>query len=73
MTNWPEYNEALRRRRDLTVWLEAGAADAWRAPKRGGGGGQPKYSDFAIEGIAKLFDVGCKLPFGPSQAIISAV
>lgn len=49
VTNWPEYNEALRRRGDVTIWLEEGAAGKWSAPKRMGRGGQPKYSDFAIE------------------------
>ena len=49
VTNWPEYNEALRRRGDVTIWLEDGAAGKWSAPKRTGRGGQPKYSDFAIE------------------------
>ncbi|MEP5768281.1 transposase [Nisaea sp.] len=49
MTNWSDFNEALRRRGDVTIWLEAGAAGRWSAPKRKGRGGQPKYSDFAIE------------------------
>ena len=54
VTNWSEYNEALRRRGDVTIWLEAGAADKWRAPKRKGRGGQPTYSDFAIEACLTL-------------------
>jgi hypothetical protein len=49
VTNWSDYNEALRRRGDVTIWLEDGAAGKWFAPKRKGRGGQPKYSDFAIE------------------------
>ena len=49
VTNWSDYNEALRRRGDVTIWLEDGAAGKWSAPKRKGRGGQPKYSDFAIE------------------------
>jgi hypothetical protein len=49
VTNWSDFNEALRRRGDVTIWLEAGAAGRWSAPKRKGRGGQPKYSDFAIE------------------------
>lgn len=47
--NWSEYNEALRRRGDVTIRLEDGAAGKWSAPKRKGRGGQQKYSDFAIE------------------------
>ena len=49
VTNWSDFNEALRRRGDVTIWLEAGAVGRWSAPKRKGRGGQPKYSDFAIE------------------------
>ncbi|MEP3331116.1 transposase [Sedimentitalea sp.] len=48
VTNWSDYNEALRRRGDVTIWLEDGAAGKWFAPKRKGRGGQPKYSDLAM-------------------------
>lgn len=54
VTNWPEYNEALRARGDVTIWFEHGAAGKWRAPKRKGRGGQPTYSDFAIEACLTL-------------------
>ncbi|MEY8827137.1 transposase [Sedimentitalea sp. XS_ASV28] len=49
VTNWPAYNEALRRRGDVTVWLEGGAAKNWRAQRRKTRGGQARYSDFTIE------------------------
>lgn len=49
VANWPEYNDALRSRGDLSIWFEEGCAGKWHAPKRVGRGGQPKYSDFAIE------------------------
>lgn len=29
VTNWPEYNEALRLRGDVTIWFDDGAAGAW--------------------------------------------
>lgn len=29
ITNWSDYNEALRRRGDVTIWLEDGAAGRW--------------------------------------------
>jgi len=47
--NWPEYNEALRSRGDLTVWFSEDAVTKWLAPRRKDRGGQAKYSDFAIE------------------------
>ena len=47
--NWPEYNEGLRRRGDLTVWFDEEAIANWKADKTGKPGGQQVYSDMAIE------------------------
>ncbi|MBA7661823.1 hypothetical protein ES703_69843 [subsurface metagenome] len=47
--NWPEYEKSLRNRGDITVWLSRNAVDAWTPPKNGKRGGQPIYSDIAIE------------------------
>ena len=49
LTNWPEYEAGLRRRGSLTVWLTPEALSGWQAPKRKTRGGQPRYSDLAIE------------------------
>lgn len=49
VTNWTVYNEGLRRRGDLTVWLSEAALESWSAPRRTTKGGQPGYSDLAIE------------------------
>ncbi len=49
VTNWPEYDKALRDRGDVTLWLSHEAIDAWTASKTGKRGGQPVYSDLAIE------------------------
>ncbi len=49
VTNWPQYDAALVRRGDLTVWLTEEAVTAWHSPKRTGRGGQRVYSDLAIE------------------------
>src|SRR3569833_3888595 len=48
VTNWSEYNEALRQRGSLTVWLTEDAIAAWTAAPRTTPGGQPHYSDLAI-------------------------
>ena len=47
--NWPEYEKSLRNRGDITVWLSRDAVAAWTPPKNGKRGGQPIYSDIAIE------------------------
>ena len=49
VTNWAEYNEGLRRRGDLTVWISDEALGMWSAARRTTRGGQPRYSDLAIE------------------------
>jgi hypothetical protein len=49
VTNWPEYDVALVRRGSLTVWLTDEAIAGWHAPATGKRGGQPTYSDLAIE------------------------
>ena len=47
--NWAEYNESLRQRGDLTIWVSAEAQSVWSAPRRTSRGGQRRYSDLAIE------------------------
>jgi hypothetical protein len=49
VTNWPEYEAGLRRRGSLTLWMTPEALSSWKAPKRTTRGGQPRYSDLAIE------------------------
>ncbi|MBP2444081.1 hypothetical protein JOH51_001520 [Rhizobium leguminosarum] len=48
VTNWPAYNESLRQRGDLTIWVSDEALCRWSAPRRASPGGQAKYSDLAI-------------------------
>src|SRR5919202_5383745 len=48
VTNWAEYDDALRQRGSLTVWLTEEAIAAWHAEPRTTPGGQPHYSDLAI-------------------------
>jgi Transposase DDE domain len=48
VTNWAEYEAALRQRGSLTVWFTEEAIAAWRAEPRTTRGGQPFYSALAI-------------------------
>src|ERR1044072_1434902 len=48
VTNWAEYDAALRQRGSLTVWFTEAAVAAWEAEPRTTPGGQPHYSDLAI-------------------------
>ena len=47
--NWPQYDAGLKRRGDLTLWLDQAAIAGWQAPRRTIPGGQARYSDLAIE------------------------
>src|SRR4051812_2599727 len=48
VTNWAEYDAALRQRGSLTVWFTEAAVAAWEAEPRTTPGSQPHYSDLAI-------------------------
>ncbi|WP_254694299.1 transposase [Sulfitobacter sp. SK012] len=71
VTNWANYNEGLRRRGDLTVWVNAEALELWSAPHRATQGGQRKYSDLAVE-ICLTLGVVFKQPLRQTQGLIRA-
>src|SRR5919107_873481 len=52
--NWPAYETGLKRRGDLTLWLDEAALTWWQAPRRTTPGGQARYSDAAIELVLML-------------------
>jgi hypothetical protein len=54
VTNWSEYDAALRHRGSLTVWFSKEAIAAWRAEPRTTPGGQPHYSALAITAALTL-------------------
>ena len=49
VTNWPEYNKALRQHGNLTIWFTEEALAAWHPAKTGARGRPKEYSDLAIE------------------------
>ena len=60
VTNWAEYNESLRRRGDLTMWISEDALALWAAPRRKTRGGQSRFSELAIEMCLTLGGRCCK-------------
>ena len=46
--NWPEDEQVLVRRGDVTLWLSAEAMDAWRPAPSGRPGGPRKFSDVSL-------------------------
>ncbi len=53
-TNWAAYKAGLRRRGDITFWVDEAALAGWQAPRRSTPGGQPRYSELAIELVLTL-------------------
>ncbi len=49
VTNWAEYDAALRQRGSLTVWFSEEAIAGWKASPRTTRGGQPLFSNMAIQ------------------------
>ena len=72
VTNWAEYNEGLRRRGDLTVWISEDALDLWAAPRRTTPGGQPYYSDLAIE-LCLTLGMVFKQPLRQTQGLMRSI
>ena len=54
VTNWHDYNESLRRRGDVTVWIDEGVARQWHARVAGKRGRPVIFSDFAIDTCLQL-------------------
>ncbi len=70
--NWREYNEALRRRGDLTIWFDEEAVGNWRAKRTGKPGDQRIYSDIAIETglvVRMIYKLGLRQTEGFLQSI----
>ena len=72
VTNWSEYNEGLRQRGDLTVWISDDALELWAAPRRTTPGGQPHYSDLAIE-LSLTLGMVVKQPLRQTQGLMRSI
>jgi len=74
ITNWPEYNEALTKRGDITVWLSPGIIKAWHTdknkPKQQGR--QFKYSDIAIE-ASLIIKTVYSLPYRATEGLLCSI
>lgn len=70
--NWPEYDRALQRRGDLTVWVTPEAIAAWWPP-RGGRRGRPQdYSDVAIE-TGHLLRLAFGRPWRQTEGLLRSI
>ena len=72
VTNWRDYDAALRNRGSLTVWFSEEALAGWRAQPRKTPGGQAHYSSLAIETALTLRAV-FKLALRQSERLIGSI
>lgn len=67
VNNWREYEQSLRDRGDIPLWVSPEVISAWRAPMTGKRGAQPIYADIAIEtalALRLLFHLPLRQPEG---------
>ena len=72
VTNWAEYDAALRQRGSLTVWFTDAAVATWRAAPRTTRGGQPYYSALAIKTALALRAV-FRLALRQTEGLIGSI
>ena len=72
VTNWAEYDAALRQRGSLTVWVSEEAIAQWKAAPRTTPGGQPSYSDLAIT-TALLLRAVFRLALRQTEGLLASI
>jgi hypothetical protein len=72
VTNWQEYDSALRNRGTLTIWFTPDAIAGWMAEPRRTPGSQRHYSDLAIETALTLRAV-FRLALRQSEGLIGSI
>ena len=72
VTNWPEYNAALKRRGDFTMWFTEEAIAQWCPAKTEARGRPMKYSNLAIETALLLRQV-FHLPLRQTEGFMNSL
>ena len=70
--NWAEYEQNLRNRGNISLWISPDVIRKWRSTSKKTKGGQQKYSDLAIEimlSIRLLFH----LPLRQTEGFVSSI
>ncbi len=74
INNWPEYNEALKKRGSVTFWLSDEIIKSWYAnkSKNKNPGRQYKYSEIAIQ-AALIIKIVYSLPYRATQGFLNSI
>ena len=70
--NWRAYDQSLRDRGDMTLWISQDAVEAWPPPQTGTRGAQLLYSDVAIETAFTLRLLFC-LPLRQTEDFLHSI
>ena len=72
VTNWAEYNDALRNRGDIPIWITQDAVAKWRPAKTGARVRPQEYSDHAID-TAILIRQVFSLPLRQTEGFMTSI
>jgi len=72
VANWSEYDRALVRRGDLTIWFTPAALRTWTPLPTGQRGGQPRYSDPCVE-LALTLKLLFRLPWRSVEGLLGSL
>ena len=72
ITNWHEYDQSLKNRGNLTLWISPSALKSWKPPKAKRPGRRQKYSNLAIETILTL-RILFHLPLRQTEGFVSSL
>jgi len=72
VSNWPEYNNALRKRGDFPVYFTEEAITEWYSPKTSSRGRPQKYLALAIEASLMIRQV-FRLPLRQTQGFMNSL
>ncbi len=72
VTNWRSYDRALIGRGSLTVWFSPEAIKAWTPERTGQRGGQPRYSNVAVQTALHL-RLLLRLPWRQTEGLLQSL
>lgn len=72
ITNWTRYEAGLRQRGSITFWVSDDAISGWITSRRKTPGGQPGYSDLAIE-TSLMCDIVFDQPLRQTEGLMTSL
>jgi Transposase DDE domain len=70
--NWSAYNQALKQRGSLEIWIEQGVEESWYYQGKNQRGAQYEYSDTCIELACTIREI-YKLPYRQTEGFLASL